>query len=484
MLTCALNLLFNLNTGVIVEFIEFGYGTSTDENSLKAGAHAASDALKMMKKYSEKPNIVFLYSSPDYDPEEVLNGVKLILGNNVQIVGGSSKFQICGNNFLENGVSIGILGSKYFSTGMGVGLGISINPKESGKKAVKDAVENLGMLPKLLYVITDFCRCEEQVLKGIVEELGVTIPIFGGVSSDNFEFEHTYQYGNDVYLDSIVCVAFGGDIVPKISYNNYEYGENSGKLENIITKSEKRSIEEIGNISAVKRYIEISGYKGTVTELENDPKFYLSHPLGILDTTGDIHLKGPISIKNKKLITGSNISNSNELKIENIDKNAIKNIFKTNTSVLNNTQPHYEPALTFCNISSFLSEINPAEIEKLIEKSDINPFFGSSTFGEISLKKYGNYSISMCSFAPDLVTISAKEGIHMFTKHPATKETLIKIHELGGSVKVEELAKSLGIHRRSAYDRIDPLLKYGFIEKDQAVINITEFGKLLLKFEF
>ncbi|MBM7409344.1 hypothetical protein HNP85_001016 [Methanococcus maripaludis] len=126
-----------------MEFIEFGYGTSTDENSLKAGAHAASDALKMMKKYSEKPNIVFLYSSPDYDPEEVLNGVKLILGNSVQIVGGSSKFQICGNKFLENGVSIGILGSKYFSTGMGVGLGISINPKESGKKQSKMQLKTL-----------------------------------------------------------------------------------------------------------------------------------------------------------------------------------------------------------------------------------------------------------------------------------------------------------------------------------------------------
>lgn len=467
-----------------MEFIEFGYGTSTDGNSLKAGAHAASDALKMMKKYSEKPNIVFLYSSPDYDPEEVLNGVKLILGNTVQIVGGSSKFQVCGNKFLENGVSIGILGSKYFSTGMGVGLGISINPKESGKKAVKDAVENLGMFPKLLYVIMDFCKCEELVLKGVVEELGVTIPIYGGISSDNFEFEHTYQYGNDVYLDSIVCVAFGGDIVPKISYNNYEYQENHGKLENIITKSEKRSIDEIGNISALKRYIEISGYGGSVKDLEKDPKFYLSHPLGILDTAGDIHFKGPIAIKNKKLITGSNISNSNELKIETIGKNELKKIFETNTNVLKNTQPHYDPAFTFCNISSFLSEIDPEEIEKLIKNSGITPFFGSSTFGEISFRKYGNYSMSMCSFAPDLVTISAKEGIHMFTKHPATKETLLKIHELGGSVKVEELAKSLGIHRRSAYDRIDPLLKYGFIDKDQALINITDFGKLLLKFEF
>ena len=52
---------------------------------------------------------------------------------------------------------------------------------------------------------------------------------------------------------------------------------------------------------------------------------------------------------------------------------------------------------------------------------------------------------------------------------------------MGGVVKIEELAKALGIHRRTAYDRIEPLLQYGFVEKEHAVIKITDFGKLLLK---
>jgi hypothetical protein len=468
-----------------VEFIEFGYGNSSDKNSLKAGAHATSDALKMMNKYSEKPNIAFLSSSSEYDPEEVLNGVKLILGNKTPIVGTSSKYQISGKTVDINSVSVGILGSKYFNVGMGVCLGASIHPKECGRKAVKDAVKNLGMMPKLIYVISDFCEHEEHVLKGIIEEVGVTIPVFGAVSSDSLEFEKTYQYGNDVYIDSIVCVAFGGDIVPKISYGRYlESGKNAKTVKNIITKSDKRTIKEINKMPALKKYLEISGFEGIEEDIAKNPEFYLSNPLGIMDTNGDIHLKGPIYIKNDEIVTGSNIRSSNELKVVNVNEKTVEKIFTENIEVLKNTLPNYSPVVTFSAISSYLLEVHPKLLENLVKSHDIGPVHGFSSFGEMVFGRYENYSITMCSLTPDLVSISAKEGIHMFTKHPATKETLLKINELGGSVKVEELGNALGIHRRSAYDRVEPLLKYGFSEKEGALITITELGRLLLKFDF
>ncbi len=469
-----------------MRFIEFGQGFSDDDNPLKAGAHATSNALQQLHKYSEHPSIVFLFSSPDYDPEEILNGVKLILNRKIPIVGGSSKFQIVGNNLLKKGVGVGILSSKYVNIGVGVGLGASINPIDSGKKAIQDAMKNLGMVPKFVMVIMDFCKFEEDVLKGIVNELGITIPIFGGTTSDDFEFKKTYQYCNDVYFDSVVCVAFGGDILPKISYGEYIKTDNilNNTLSNnktIITEANKRYIYKLNGMNALDYYKNILKFNGSYEELQNNRKFYLSNAFGLINSNHIIRLKGPISMKNRVLVCGSNIDEGNILKMVNITDKKIEQLFKNATELLMNTEPRYKSTLTFCCSSVYLPEISEDSIKNSLKSCPLN-IFGFTSYGEVVLRDYMNYTVSMCSIVPDLASISAKDGIHMVTKYPATKETILKINEMGGIVKIEELAKALGIHRRTAYDRIEPLMQYGFVEKKHAVIKITDFGRLLLKF--
>ncbi|MDK2789886.1 MAG: hypothetical protein PWP15_393 [Methanothermococcus sp.] len=500
--------------GVSVKFIEFGHGTSNDDNPLKAGAHATSDALKYLDEYAEKSKVAFLFSSPDYDPEEILNGVKLILGNKTPIVGGTSKFGITNNDMVEDGVSVGILASKYFNVGLGVGLGVSINPRESGRRAAHDAIENLGMMPKLMMVFMDYCKFEEDVLKGIVDIIGITTPIFGGTTSDDFEFKKTYQYCNDVYFDSVVCAAFGGDILPKISFGSYsnissyvtkesqisskskiltqgyEHKENlkmdlGGKEDKtIVTETNKRYVYTLNNIDAIEYYNDISNFRGSNEDLRKNRSFYLSHPFGVINSDGEIYLKGPISIKNDMLVFGSNIMKDNELKLVDIDNKTIESLFKKPIDLILNTPPKYSPFVTFCCISAFLPEVSKDAVENSLKECPLNPMFGFTSYGEIIFKEYMNYTVSMCSIIPDLISISAKEGIHMITKHPATKETILKINDMGGSAKIDELAKELGIHRRTAYDRVEPLLQYGFVEKNHAMVKITEFGKLLLKFGF
>ncbi|ABR57011.1 domain of unknown function DUF1745 [Methanococcus aeolicus Nankai-3] len=500
-----------------MKFIEFGYGASKDDNPLKAGAHATSDALKNLSK-SSMPNVVFLFSHPDYNPEEVLNGVNLILGEKTTIVGGSSKYGIINNNLCENSVFVGILASKYFNVGAGVGLGISMNPRDAGKKAASAAMDDLGMMPKLMMVFMDYCKFEEEVLNGIVDVLGITTPIFGGTTSDDFKFKETYQYCNDAYFDSVVCVAIGGDIIPKISYSssrslmdhtknneNTEYMSSDGNNKKgditegkqqtinyndnktIITDANKRYIYSLNYINSLKYYKNILNYEGSNTELQKDRAYYLSHPFGLVDSNGNIHIKGPISIKNDILICGSNVMKGNELKLVDINDETIKKLFDDAISSTVNTPPKYTKhisPLTFCLTSLFLTEISKTTIKECLKEYTSNPLFGFTPYGEAIFSKYMNYTVSMCSIVPDLISISAKEGIHMITKYPATKETMLKIDTMGGAVKIEELAKELGIHRRTAYDRVEPLLQCGFAEKDRATVKITEFGKLFLKFWF
>ncbi|MBP2144105.1 hypothetical protein J2127_001275 [Methanococcus voltae] len=494
-----------------MQFIQYGFGTSEDTNPLKAGAHATSDALKNMEKHSESPTIAFLYSSPEYNPEEVLNGVRLVLDTNTPIVGSSSNFQIVSNKVVSNGVSVGIISSKYISVGIGVDLGASVNPKEAGRNAVRDAIDNLGMSPKLIYVLMDFCKSEEKIMESIIEEVGYTIPIFGGISSDNLEFNKMYQYCNDSYFDSIVCVAFGGDLIPKMSYGRYKNMEDTKENSQfnmatdntdnnavekfevedmcylrdklIITENTKRKIMKINGKNAVDQYKELIGYKKSANELKKDKKSYLSNPLGMVANNEEIYLKGPVNLLDDHMATASYIRNHQELKHVKIDETKVTELFNQNIDILENSPPYYnKPAITFCNVSAMLMETNTDLLKDRLENYQLGDLLGLTTYGEIIFGDIRNYDIAMCGICPDLVSISAKEGIHMITKHPATRETLIKIDELGGSVKVEELAKALGIHRRSAYDRVDPILKHGFAEKENALIQITEFGKILLKF--
>ncbi|MCS3901326.1 FIST N-terminal domain-containing protein [Methanococcus voltae] len=516
-----------------MQFIQYGFGTSEDNNPLKAGAHATSDALKNIEKHSESPTIAFLYSSPEYNPEEVLNGVRLVLDKNTPIVGSSSNFQIVNKKVVSNGVSVGILSSKYISVGIGVDLGASVNPKEAGRNAVRDAIDNLGMSPKLIYVLMDFCKSEVSVMESIIDEVGYTIPIFGGISSDNLEFKKMYQYCNDSYFDSVVCVAFGGDLIPKISYGRYKNTEedlnitevvknnkntknikdnkntkdikntknikdikddNDNKIEKfddihylenklLITENTKRKIIKINGKDAIEQYKELIKYNGSVNDLKKDKQFYLANPVGMVANNEEIYLKGPVNLLDNHMATASYIRNHQELKHIKIDNNIVDDLFNQNIDILENSPPYYnKPAITFCTVSTMLMETHKDLLTDRLEQYKLGDLLGLSTYGEIIFGDIRNYDITMCGICPDLVSISAKEGIHMITKHPATRETLIKIDELGGSVKVEELAKALGIHRRSAYDRVDPILKHGFAEKENAIIQLTEFGKILLKF--
>ncbi len=469
-----------LSKGFVMEFMEFGWGTSNDDNPLKSGAYAATEALKNIKN-TKYINLAFLFSSPDYEPEEVLNGVKLILGNNIPIVGGSARYSII-NNKLHSGVSVGIVSSKYLDVGIGVGLGVSINPEECGKRAVETAIKDLGMAPKLVMVFMSHCNFEEEVLNGIIKKVGMSIPVFGGVTSDNFEFNRTYQYCNDVYVDSVVCVAFGGDIVPKITIGRFTERElNSKGIKGRVTEANKRYVTKINNINALEYYASVFNYK-KLESLSKDREFYFAHQFGILDLNGRIYLKGPVSIKNNTLVFGSNIREGIELVDYEIEKNKVGNIFEEINRNILNTPPHYSHTFSFLTLPAYLAEIGKESVnEWLTNLGDLYPLFGFSSYGEILFGEYNNYTISLCSILPDLSNICIKEGIFMLTKYPASKETIKKIYEMGCCVKIEKLAESLGIHRRTAYDRVEPLLRYGFAKKEGSKVELTELGRLLLK---
>jgi len=464
-----------------MRFIEFGWGYSNDDNPLKSGAYAVTEALKNIEN-TKYINLAFLFSSPDYEPEEVLNGVKLILGNHIPNVGGSARYSII-NDELHSGVSVGIISSKYIDIGIGVGLGVSINPEECGKKAIETAIKDLGMAPKLVMVFMDCCNFEEEVLSGIIKKLGMSVPIFGGVTSDNFEFNRAYQYCNDVYVDSVVCVAFGGDIVPKITVGRFSEKElKSKRMKGRVTEANKRYVSKINNINALDYYISVFNYE-KLDEIAKDRKFYFTHQFGILDFNNKkIHIKGPVAIKNNVLVFGSNIREGVELIDYEIDKDKIKHIFEEIGKDILETPPSYPHAFSFLALPVYLAEIGKDKVNEWLKiLGDLYPLFGFSSYGEIVFSEYNNYTIALCSILPDLANICIKEGISMITKYPATKETIKKIYEMGGSVKIEELAENLGIHRRTAYDRVEPLLKYGFAKKEGAKVELTELGKLLLE---
>ena len=257
-------------------------GYATNANAKEAGIEAA----KMALEHVEHAKMGMVYTSSFYSQEEVLEGIKEVVGD-LPILGSTSKGAII--------VPEGVVTSEHGFVGMlvfddedlevGVAIHEAIEDKrELGRKLALEALENAGKdyAPSYYYLVSS-TKEEELYMKGIQDILG-NVPVFGGSICDTMQIVGTI-FNNDICKKKGVgLILFYTDKrIENVFTGAYKKSDNMG----IITKMDGDfTIVEIDHEPALQKYAtwigkdieELRGYN--LADVSNVKPLGIKEPLG------------------------------------------------------------------------------------------------------------------------------------------------------------------------------------------------------------
>lgn len=274
----------------------------TNENSTISGKTCAKKAVLDLNE----TKIALIINSNKYNQEELIKGVKSVVGTAPIIGYSSNEGIIVADGYLDPRKS-------PFATMFAIGdnetkVGTAISAKEGserdiGRVVAKQAMEKVGTsYSPAYYMMIVTSGKEEEYAKGIRDIIG-DVPCFGGkvASSDDVKI-----FTEDMIISDGIAVAFfyTNKKIENIFTSKYHETVHSG----VITKvSGKNNLDEIGGIKALKRYCEWTNKK--VKDVRNE-KIYeesILKPLAIKTEDGSlVVIKQPIFGNNDLSIEMSN----------------------------------------------------------------------------------------------------------------------------------------------------------------------------------
>jgi len=205
--------------------LKVGIGYDSQKNSISLGQKVAENALKNGK--INKPVLVIAFCSGQVYHEEYFKGLKIVVGNQVPIIGGSAIGIITNENLSYEGHTAGaaIIESEKIQLRIASANGLDKNEKLAGQKLAKKLSDDID--GRILLIFYDSIKtpptettppvinASSPLIEGIEETLKSNVPIIGGGVIGDYEFSQTKQFcGSYVDHQSVVGTLLGGDFNP------------------------------------------------------------------------------------------------------------------------------------------------------------------------------------------------------------------------------------------------------------------------------
>lgn len=265
--------------------MDVGIGFSCTSSSEEAGAEAASQALRSV----EEPILTFLFTTEDYNPEAVLEGVLPRIGASC-LVGVCSAGIITPYGIYRRGVAALTFGGKGMSAATALVKFDGSSAEESGKQLGKSLLEKAPAREGTVFVFPD--GLVPNIGKMLCDLYGVLGPDFryaGGGAGYNLRFVKTYQMTEQGVASTAVAAA----LVSGCSFGiGVGHGWRSMGSPLIITKARGCVVYEFEEQPAFEVY---SRRLGGVS-LEDFAEIGARHPLGIVDASGRHIVRDPLKV--------------------------------------------------------------------------------------------------------------------------------------------------------------------------------------------
>lgn len=232
----------------------------------------------------EVPSWCLIYHSELYPGAEVTAALTRLLGE-VPLHGGTSCMGVMSTSGVcaAEGVGLGLFAISDAAGSYGTGAAeIGEDPRGAATRALERALEHAGRpgeVPCLVWM-NAAPGAEEDLLAGIEDLLGSSVPVAGGSTADNTVSGRWSQIANgEVFQDSVVLsVLFPSAVISSAFHSGYDPTPQRG----IVTWAEGRLLHEIDGRAAAEVYDEWT--QGSLAEFRQEGGAILSRtslaPLG------------------------------------------------------------------------------------------------------------------------------------------------------------------------------------------------------------
>jgi hypothetical protein len=286
-----------------------GVGHSNDPNSLEAINETLEQCIRALDGLVPQAGILF--TAIDFDHALILQRIHETFPN-IELIGGTTDGEVSSVlEFQQDSLTLMLFCSDEVEILASVGKNISQNPVEISRQSIAATKQQLTLPIKFCIALTESLTTSTvSVLKGIELGLG-NIPIFGGATADQWQYQQTYQfYKTEVLSDAVVTLLFAGNIA-------FSYGIASGwrpiGKRSSITKVDKNIIYEIDHKPALDFY----HYYLNINEPDavyplavfppNETTFFLRGAIAYDKSIGSITMSGDIPPNSIVQITDTSI---------------------------------------------------------------------------------------------------------------------------------------------------------------------------------
>ncbi len=217
----------------------------------KNGALAAKDAVSQAKEKlgSARVDLSIVYSSSEYDHQEVVDAVREATGN-APLIGASTAGEFTEEGVDKGNVAVGLLSSDSIKAFTAISEGVKEDPEAAIKEVIAKLPGKVKGYPHLtaILIADGLSGVGERVALLASYLFGRGLRIVGGMAGDDFKMEKTLVFSDgNVRTDAIgVCL-----LASKIPlFTGVKHGHTPVSRELKATRTEGNVLYEINNIPA------------------------------------------------------------------------------------------------------------------------------------------------------------------------------------------------------------------------------------------
>ena len=361
-------------------------GHSNDPDSVEAVAEIIEQCLESLA--GETPQAGILFAACDFDHSLILKQIKQQFPQ-LELIGGTSSAEISSRlGFQQDSLTLMLFCSDEIEITAGIGYRAFQNPRVAVQQAIAIAQSKSSQEMSLCLSFIDGLHLgsSTKIVEAIETELNGKIPVFGGVTADDFKFEQTYQfYQREVCTDAITMLIFSGKLLFSAGVGN---GWHSLSKPKKVTKAENNILYEIDGKPALEFY----------QYYLNDSSPSLKYPLAVFEDNSDkFYLRVPNAYDARLNSVQFFADISPRATVQIMETNAERILDSSQTSIANalKNYPGTEPAAAIffscATRSNILGTKAAAEYQAISSHLDSAcPSIGFYTYGEIApLQKDG-----------------------------------------------------------------------------------------------
>ncbi|MBW4520634.1 MAG: FIST C-terminal domain-containing protein [Scytolyngbya sp. HA4215-MV1] len=225
-------------------------GHSNDPDSNEAVEEILEQCLNSL--VGATPQAGLLFSALNFDHSWILQRINEVFPG-LELIGGTTDGELSSVlEFQQDSLTLILFCSDNIEIRAAVGRNVSQNPTAIAQQTAEAAKRQLSYPPKFCITIPESLTTSTvAILQGLM--LGLeNIPIFGGATADQWQYQQTYQfYKTEVLSDAVPLLLFSGQILFShgIAGGWYPIGK-----QRLITKVDQNIIYEIDGKPALDFY--------------------------------------------------------------------------------------------------------------------------------------------------------------------------------------------------------------------------------------